>query len=192
MRNRRLAHAAPLLIALAASLTALAPVARADNGPYVGVGATQVELDDIYGLNLHLHNPVPKWIAGWRFMDFLGVEINYAALGSQDVGLTGPGATGGFAHVDSREFSAYAMGYVPLPMVDLFAKAGVMHWELVSNADFSNTPLYSVDTSGQEFAYGLGGQMKFGSFSPRLEWEHANMPYTGGLNLWTLGLTFSF
>jgi len=77
-------------------------------------------------------------------------------------------------------------------MVDLFAKAGVMHWELVSNADFSNTPLYSVDASGQEFAYGLGGQMKFGSFSPRLEWEHANMPYTGGLNLWTLGLTFSF
>jgi hypothetical protein len=186
------AWAAPLAATLAATLAGSTGVAQADNGPYVGVGATQVELDDIYGVDLHLHHPVPKFIAGFRIIDFLGVEVNYADLGSQNATLLGPSDTIGYAHADAREFSAYAMGYLPLPFVDLFAKAGLMHWQLTSNAQVAGTPLYSVDTSGQEFAYGLGGQLTFGPFAPRLEWEHSNVPYTGGLNLWTLGLTFTF
>jgi hypothetical protein len=177
--------------AFAAVLGGLAGFAHADNGPYVGVGATQTEVDDISGLDLHLHNSVPKWIAGYRFADFFGVEVNYANLGAQDAALLGSYSLG-YAHADANEFSAYAMGYLPLPFVDLFAKAGLMRWQLASNAEIGGVPIYSIDDNGLEFAEGLGGQLSFGPFAPRLEWEHSNLPYTHGLNLWTLGLTFTF
>jgi OmpA-OmpF porin, OOP family len=177
--------------ALIPILGGFAGVARADDGPYVGIGATQTEVDDIYGEHLHLHNSVLKWIAGYRFVDFFGVEVDYANLGSQDAALLGSYSQG-YAHADANEFSAYAVGYVPLPLVDLFAKAGAMRWQLASNAEIGGVPLYSVSQSGEEFAWGLGGQLQFGPFAPRLEWEHSNLPYSHGLDLWTLGLTFTF
>jgi Outer membrane protein beta-barrel domain len=182
---------AALLGPLAVALAAVAGVARADNGPYVGVGATQTELDDIYGEDLHLHNSVPTFIAGVRFADYLGFELNYANLGSQDAALLGSYSIG-YAHADAKQFSAYAMGYLPLPFVDLFAKAGLMRWQLASNAEVGGASLYSLDDNGTTFAWGLGGQLQFGPFAPRLEWVRSNVPFSGGLNLWTLGLTFTF
>ena len=186
------AGAAAALAVLGAACGGFASVAFADSGPYVGVGATQVELDDIYGLDLHLHHPTVKWIAGYRIVDYLGVELNYANLGAQSALVAGPFGSVGYAHANASEYSAYAVGYLPLPMLDVFAKAGVMHYQLTSFADAFGTPLYSIDTSGQEFAWGVGAQMHFGPFAPRLEWEHSNLPYSRGLNLWTLGLTFTF
>ncbi len=177
--------------ALTLILGGLAGVARADDGPYVGIGATQTELDDIYGVHLHLHNSVLKWMAGYRFADFFGVEVNYANLGAQDAPLLSSYSQG-YAHADANEFSAYAMGYLPLPFVDLFAKAGVMRWQLASNAEIGGVPLYSLSENGEEFAWGLGGQLQFGPFAPRLEWEHSDLPYSHGLDLITLGLTFTF
>jgi hypothetical protein len=191
----RQARTALALGALSVMLAGLSEVARADNGPYVGIGATQVELDDISGEDLHLHNSIPKLIGGFRFADFFGVEVNYANLGAQDATLLGTNALGfihGFAHADASQFSTYAMGYLPLPFADLFAKAGLMRWQLASNAEIGGTSLYSINSNGVAFAWGLGGQVTFGPFAPRLEWEHSNVPYTGGLNMWTLGLTFTF
>lgn len=173
------------------AVAAVAGVAFADDGPYVGAGGTQVELNDIYGIDLHLHHPVVKWIAGYRFLDFLGVELNYANLGATDAPLL-DSYSFGYAHADAKEYSAYAVGYLPLPLVDLFAKAGAMHYELRSDAQVLGTSLYSIDASGQQFAYGVGGQMHFGPFAPRLEWEHSNLPYSSSFNLWTVALTFTF
>ncbi len=194
---KRHTHIAVTLGAVSVMLAGLGEVARADNGPYVGIGVTQVELDNISGENLHLHDTVPKLIGGFRFADFFGAEINYANLGAQDAALSGTSELGGlvqgFAHADARQFSAYGMGYLPLPVVDLFAKAGLMRWQLTSNAQIGGASLYSIDSSGAAFAWGLGGQLKdFGPLAARLEWEHANVPYSSGLNLWTLGLTFTF
>ncbi len=173
-------------------LAGAAGVAHADdNGVYVGAGATEVELNDIYGADLHLHHPVPTWIAGYRFLDFLGVEVNYADLGAEDATLVSADSTG-YAHAAAKEYSAFAVGYLPLPLGDLFAKAGMMHYELASNAELGGVPLYSLDHSGAEFVWGLGGEMHFGPFAPRLEWQRSNVPYSGGLNLWTVGLTFTF
>ncbi|HTW39126.1 MAG TPA: outer membrane beta-barrel protein [Steroidobacteraceae bacterium] len=189
--TERRAAAALALGTLAATLAGGPGVAFADDGPYVGAGGTQVELNDIYGVGLYLHHPVVKWIAGYRFLDFLGVELNYANLGAADAALL-DSYSFGYAHADAKEYSAYAVGYLPLPLVDLFAKAGVMHYELRSNAEVLGTSPYSIDASGQQFAWGVGGQMHFGPFAPRLEWEHSNLPYSSSLNLWTVGLTFTF
>lgn len=191
LRPRRRSTPTIMLI-LAVALAGTASIAHADdNGPYVGIGATQVELNNIYGVGLHLHDSTPKWIAGVRFADFVGIEVNYANLGSQDAALLGSYRSG-YAHADGEQVSAFAMGYLPLPLGDLFAKAGVMHSTLVSNGEIGGTPIYSIDNSTNEFAWGLGGQLHFGPFAPRLEWEHSNMAYASSLNLWTLGVTFTF
>lgn len=187
MRHPRLHRALCGGCVLALASTAL----RAADGPYVGVGLTRAAINDVFGSDLHLtiRNTEPELIAGLRLIDVFGVELNYMDLGSEDRGiLSGLGT----AHADAKQFSAFAVGYLPLPLIDLFGKAGLMRWQLSGNASAGGTSLFDVSDSGTEFAWGLGAQAKLGPFAPRLEWEHSPIPNTSGLNMWTLGVTFTF
>jgi hypothetical protein len=187
-RTTRRAFTIPTLCALA---LAAGSAAHAANGIYIGAGVSRANVNDAFGQDLHLdiHSTEPELIAGVRLMDLFGVELNYMDLGSEDRSL----ASGfGTAHADAKQFSAFAVGYLPLPLLDLYGKAGLMRWQLSGNAQAAGTPLFAVNDNGTEFAYGVGAQLKLGPFAPRLEWEHAPIPHTDGLHLWTLGVTFTF
>jgi hypothetical protein len=59
-------------------------------------------------------------LAGLRPIDIFAVELNCIDLG-QERGSIGP-----VGHsVDSKAYAAFVVGYLPLPLVDLYAKAGV-------------------------------------------------------------------
>ena len=69
----------------------------------------------------------------------------------------------------AETISGYAVGFLALPVVDLFAKVGgAIVGQLdgrIQDADFD------IDESEFEFAWGAGVQAHFGSLGARLEYE---------------------
>lgn len=173
------------VLALAAATTAQA----ADNGFYLGAGVTQAQVDGIFGSQLDIDNTAWKLIAGFRPIDLLAVEANYMDLGSESRSFGGGLAS---ASVDAKAFAAYAVGFLPLPLplLDVYAKAGLARWDLQGNA--SGAVLTSVDDNGTEFAWGAGAQVSFGSLAARLEYENFDIQNTDGADLYTLGVTWTF
>ena len=79
---------------------------------------------------------------------------------------------------------------IPLPILDVYAKAGLARWEL--DGSFDGTGIDDLDDKGTDFAYGAGAQLNFGSLGVRLECEHFDIDHTDGLELLTLGATYTF
>src|ERR1700737_1632320 len=92
---------------------------------YVGAGVSRARMDDIFGSgrNFDLNNTAWKAFIGVKPLPFLGVEADYMDLGSESrrFGFAGLSDRG---HVDAHAFSAFAVGFVPLPLpiVDIFGK----------------------------------------------------------------------
>ena len=162
----------------------------ADNGFYLGAGVTQAKLDnvgkdfDVGNLNdFKLDNTAWKVIAGFRPVDFFAVEANYDDLG--DEGRT----TGGVRfNANAKAFTAYAVGFLPIPVVDIYGKAGLARWSTRASA----SGLFDLDDHGTEFAYGAGVQVHLGSLAARLEYEQFDVKHTDGVELLTLGATWTF
>ncbi len=156
----------------------------ADNGFYLGAAASQSKIDGFAG-SFDLEDTGYKVIAGVRPLDMFAVELNYMDLGSDSV-------TAGAARFDgdATAFAGFGMLMLPLPFVDLYVKAGVARWE--AKARLSSVTVSSLKDSGTEFAYGGGVQAHFGSLGARLEYESFDIEDTDGLDLFSLGLTWTF
>jgi opacity protein-like surface antigen len=186
--------------ALAALLLA-APLAQAaDNGFYVGAGVTQSD----YGLS-NPNNAEPfddkdggwKLIAGWRPLDNFGIEASYADHGDAVISsgivcidwINAPCPTD--TGLSAKTTTAFAVGYLDFPFVDLFAKAGVNAWELDGKSDMSATP-FRFDESGSGFAWGVGVQARLRSLAARLEYEQFDVISDEKLGVISLSLTWTF
>src|SRR5712671_2447865 len=113
---RNLLIAATLPLAAAATTVAHAQLPGLPDA-YVGAGISQARIDDIFGSgrDFDLNNTAWKAFVGVRPLPFLGVEANYMDLGSESRRF----GFGGFSergHVDAHAFSAFAVGFVPLPL----------------------------------------------------------------------------
>jgi len=100
--------------------------------------------------------------------------------------------------------SAFAMGYVPLPIpfLEFFGKAGVARLHTQEQASIrpitacpvnSNCGPFRVDQNqwSTDFAYGAGVQAKTGSFAVRAEYERIDA--SGGKpDLFSLGVSWTF
>jgi len=184
-RRKPLAWIAFLLPAMVAAGGA---ANAADNGFYVGAGVTQAKVDDIFDTNLKIDNTGYKIIAGFRPLDLLAVEANYIDLGDESANL---GLARGTAN--AKAFAAFGMLFLPIPIVDVYAKAGLARWELDGrvNGTVGGT-LFSTDDSGTEFAYGAGAQLQFGSLGVRAEYESFDIDNTDGAEIISVGLTYTF
>ncbi|MBS0421579.1 MAG: outer membrane beta-barrel protein [Proteobacteria bacterium] len=159
---------------------------------YVGAGVSQARLDNIFGSrhDFDLNNTAWKAFVGVRPIPFLGVEANYMDLGSQS-------RTFGFqgldyrAHVDAHAFSAFAVGFVPLPVpfLDIFGKAGLARWALDGR---DNSSLFALDDHGTDFAWGGGAQAHFGALGLRLEYEQFNVRNTDGAKVVSFDVAWHF
>lgn len=172
----------------------------ADNGFYVGAGITQTD----YGLS----NPgggAPfddndngyKLIVGFRPLDNFGIEANYIDHGNatvpagivctQFITTPCPFESG----LEAKTLAVFAVGYIDLPLVDLFAKAGVNSWDF----DVRSSPAasgFAVGDDGTEFAWGAGVQARFGSVAARLEYEQFNIIDDEKLGTISLSFTYTF
>lgn len=176
----RVLAAAAALLAMAATATA------ADNGVYIGgsIGQANVEIDDDdAGLDFDSDDNGFKAIVGVRPLDFLGFELNYVDLGNPSETI------GGFdVETDATGIDAFAVGFLALPVVDLFLKVGIISWDASLSVD--GTEL--AEDSGEDLAYGVGAQARFGSIAVRAEYERFEIEDIDEVNLLSLGVTWTF
>jgi hypothetical protein len=165
----------------------------ADNGFYLGAGVSQVKLDDVgddFGTNdlddFELDDTSWKLIGGFRPLDNFAVELNYMDLGSES---RSSGVTS--FDLDAKAYAAYAVGFLPIGPIDLYAKGGLVRWEAEGRG--SAGPLaFRFDDDGTEFGYGVGVQARLGSLGARLEYEQFDVDNTDGVELLSLGVTWTF
>jgi hypothetical protein len=172
-----------LLLAAAASPSARA----ADDGFYVGAGVTQAKLRNIGHLSgVDLSNTSYKIIAGVRPIDLFAVEANYVGLGSGRTAASN--VVPAVAH--ARAFAAYGVLLLPTPFVDVYARTEAARWKITGQS----TPvgLFRLDAQSTQFAYGAGGQLRFGPVGARVEPERYDVPNAANLDHHTVGAIYSF
>jgi hypothetical protein len=180
--RRTFAH--PLLAALVLA-GAVAPAVAADNGFYVGgsVGQANIEADLGNVADFDEDETGFKVFAGVRPLDLLAFEIAYLDFGSPSRSI-GPVRT----DAEVKGAAAFGMLYLPLPLpiVDLFGKVGFAR--LDTQIDSGSFRLDETDT---DLAWGVGGQLNFGSFAVRAEYERFQTD-SGDPDMISVGFTWTF
>jgi opacity protein-like surface antigen len=167
------------LLAIAACGAAAAAFADNPMGFYVGagVGESQIRSDDsYYGYPGYYNDYQFAWqgIVGIRPIRLIGLEAEYIDFGQpyRRNGLYDFNVSGSDSHPTAP--ALFAVGYLPLPLpyIDVFAKAGAARLS-TSLTDFVSQPCYAggpcpyfVPAARRQvintrFAYGAGVQSKF-------------------------------
>jgi hypothetical protein len=94
-------------------------------------------------------------------------------------------------------FSAQLVGQYPVGPVDLFAKAGILAWDLEADLeiwDDLNNRVFSEDVGddGADAIYGVGARYNFGQWGVRAEYEIIDAGDIDDANVWSIGLEYSF
>src|SRR3954463_481717 len=167
-------------------MVAAAPRAEAaDNGIYLGAGLTQTEFDADDVDNIKLDDNSFKVIAGIRPLDWLAFEVNYIDLGSDSQAIA-PNVT---SKLEATALTGSVLVLKEFQIVDVYARAGLAHWKL----DGSVTNLGSDSDSGDEFTYGVGVGVHFGSIGVRAEYEKFQISdLDTDVNTLSLSFTYTF
>jgi len=170
------------------------PAVAADNGFYLGgsVGQTQLEIDQlgdqVYSADFSGDDMAYKIFAGLRFLTFLGVEGAYRDFGTPEDELAELDAT---VTADLTGYDVAAVGYLPLGIADIFAKAGMAAWDADFSLDAGGSSV-SVSDDGEDPFYGLGFQLRFKSFTVRAEVEYFDVEDADALYMYSLGGAITF
>jgi opacity protein-like surface antigen len=150
----------------------LGPFVPGSTGPLPGFDATHSAYQAILGM---------------RPISFLGAEITYIDLGRPSrIGLTDP-IPGIASFVTAEQASqkgeaAYALLYLPVPVIDVYVKAGLSRITTDAQVTYTLPGAYcpagfncetssSASITNTSFAYGAGVQWKLGDWSVRGEYE---------------------
>jgi hypothetical protein len=178
------------LLALGYSATLAAQATFTDEevvkGFYAGAAISQARFDDDNFSFDDLDDEDNTWkaVGGYRFHENFALEGSYIDFGE----ATAPAALGvdPFA-AEAKAFSLHAVGMIPVPYVDLFAKAGVARVD----AETAGRNLTANDET-TEFAYGAGAQWRWRNLALRAEYEKFDTDVIGDLDLISLGATYTF
>jgi hypothetical protein len=179
----------PLVIIM--SIAAAASAAHAaPSGLYLGIGVTKANVDNLFATNsgFNLDNTAWKAFVGFKPPVFpIGLEANYIDMGSETVGPV---------HADSKAFTGFAVGYLPLdtPVVDVYGKLGLARWQVNGSvpSQLPGVPLLALDSRGTKVAWGVGTQLHIANVAARLEFENFSISNSDGARLYSLGVSFYF
>jgi hypothetical protein len=134
-----------------------------------------------------------KVMLGVRPISLVGAEIAYIDFGEPSGSLFGSPAD-----ISMKGAAAFGVLYLPVPIVDVFLKAGVARLESTVNGSFCSPcacdacrysfQLNRTNTSG---AGGVGVQYKFGPWAVRAEYERFNAA-GGNPSLLSAGVNWNF
>lgn len=166
-------------------------------GLYVGgaVGQARVDVTAPYVGGFRENHSAFKVIVGLRPISLVGAELAYVGFGH-------PSRLNGMISTDVTMKGAAAFGilYVPVPIVDIYAKAGLARLQSTVTTDIVCPPgTYCiaiatpapVNRTNVGFAGGAGAQFKVGSFTVRGEYERFKAA-GGHPSLLSLGATWTF
>lgn len=150
-----------------------------ERGLYVGaaLGQSASGLDD-GAINYTERNAGYQLLAGFRPLKLLAVELSYTDLGS---------ANSGAVSAHTKALSGFVLGFLPLPVIDIYGKAGLASWRTDASA-----PTLSWRPSGNDLALGAGIQVHFGALGARLEYEAFDVQQASRPTLLSLGVTYTF
>jgi opacity protein-like surface antigen len=177
-------------------------------GLYVGAGLGQSEVrvdgsvfDGPSGFDAH--RDAWKLLVGLRPTALFGAELDYLDFGHARFAGP-PNAFGSALRADSHPKASALFGIlyapIPVPLLDVYAKAGIARLQTSVNANVYCAVSPCVVTAvapialrrtDAEFAYGAGVQFRFAAFAARLEYERINAS-TGDPDLTSFGITWSF
>jgi OmpA-like transmembrane domain len=174
---------------LLAALVLGAGTAHAENGFfYLGAGVVRNSLSDITSIGglPELKNTSWKAYAGVRPLNWLAAEADYIDLGSS----SGTNTAGSSGTTNGSAFAAYAVGFlpIPLPIVDIFGKAGFARWKYDGSVTLLGSAATGFSTNGTDFAWGIGVQAHISLVGARLEYENFNVPNTSGARVASLSV----
>ena len=165
------------IVALAGCLYG-AGAAAVERGLYVGAALGQSASGLRNGsINYTERNAGYQLLAGFRPLKLLAVELSYV-----DLGNTSSGAVS--AHTTA--VSGWVLGFLPLPVIDIYGKAGLASWRTDASA-----PTLSWRPSGSDLALGAGIQMHFGALAARLEYEAFDVQEASRPTLLSIGVTYT-
>lgn len=210
---------APPLSALIAFSLGGAAVAHADDplGLYIGASYGQAHIRVQPGAIIPgSGNPPPgldmthsafKGIIGIRPISFLGAEVSYMDFGtiSTVVGQVLPQSLAIAVNTEQasqKGETAFALLYLPVPVVDVYVKGGVSRITTDFSAAYTTNiggicglPCSTIrsgsamhDTTDTAFAYGAGLQWKLGHWAVRGEYERFDAAGTNP-SLFSIGMT---
>ena len=157
----------------------------ADNGFYLGgsIGQAGVSFDEGFsGEDFDADSTGYKLIAGWRFLDWLAVEVDWVDLGTGDDRVVGDKVE---TSIDGVTGSV--VGFLPVGPVDLMARAGVYAWD----GSIESGGL-DLSDDGTDLTYGIGAQFRIWSLSLRAEYERFDIDDADTVDLISLGVTYTF
>ncbi len=151
---------------------------------YLGasIGQSNADLDNLPEVSdIDEKDTAWKIVGGVRIASVFGAELNYIDFGSAGIDAVS---------ADYKGLAAYGLFYLPLPLpiLDVYAKAGLAKIDLDIDAED-----FSADDT--KFAYGLGVQLKLGSWAIRGEYERFKISDSGlgaKPSLLSVGFTKSF
>jgi len=152
-------------------------------GLYIGgaFGRANVRVNNTETRNLFsFDEPHAGWkaLVGIRPLPPLGGELEYIDFGHPDTTL-GPVR----ANARNRAVGLVAVGYLPIPVIDVFGKAGVARVQTIAHgvpatpqqgtvcSNSSLSCLFDTDHTDTRFAYGAGAQVKLNRLGIRAEYE---------------------
>jgi hypothetical protein len=108
----------------------------------------------------------------------LAGEVNYVNFGR---------AQGGVNYADTDGVTVSALGFLPIPLVDIYGRLGVIDWR----TDVTS-PFFPYRRTGSDLVYGVGAGMHWGSFGARVEYQRYDLSDTSVMSLASLGVTWTF
>ena len=118
-------------------------------------------------LDFGSNNDSTKVFAGWRFNRFFSAQFDYTNFGESNADL----ATGHIT-ANTKGYTPSIVGTLPLGPVELFARAGLIFYNLDVNSDTKNF----VDSSGHDPLYGAGIGLTIAKrLALRAEYERINI-----------------
>ena len=173
-----------ILFAVALFALPVLPAVAADNGFYLGgsIGQANLKVDDLSNgistADFDGDDMAWKLIAGFRPLDWLGLEASYVNFGEPEDTVLGQKLK-----AEGDGISAFAVGFLPTGPVDLFAKVGLISWDSKISGTF--------DDDGTDLAYGVGAQFRVLGLSIRAEYEKFDVSDVD-LDMISVGLTYTF
>jgi opacity protein-like surface antigen len=202
--RKLLAVLATAVLGMCTASAALAADVIAPLGLYLGgaVGRANVRVDshttgDLFDLDAH--DLGWKAMLGVRPIAPLGAELEYIDFGHPQRTLDAVRAD-----ARARGVGLFAVGYLPIPVLDVFGKVGVARLQTIAKGvpatvqpggevcnNSSLSCLFDSDHTDNRFAYGGGVQFKVARLGIRAEYERISAR-GGDPSLFSVGALWTF
>lgn len=174
-------HSSRYAVVLAAALLGSAAVqpVLADDGFYLSgaLGAAQQNYDPAI-FDAHGSQTGYKFALGFRPIDLLAAEVSYVDFGR---------AFNGINYADTNAVGAFALAFLPIPLIDVYGKVGLAEWRTDAQS-----PRFGFHRTGANVAYGAGVGTSWGHLGARVEYERYQVSHSNDMGMASVGVVWTF